>query len=868
LDQIGPLDGSSLQEAVTSNQYFEESLQAFDVGVLENFTIEKEETLASFEIVIDGWNGFESPTLITMVEVNIYSESGVAEVSLTGDIASQVVPASKIFISTEWYGSGYLISVPVDIQLSSGSYWFSVIPTSAYESNGQIGVVATTIGDGIPGMQANPNEGLGFGKIRKLGYESAYRIHNNITVDPCSVPFKACPEDIDGDGFVSVLDLLEIIAAWGSCGDGTFRPSADCAPFPNGDCCVNIADVLAVVGAWDAECAPHGACCLPEGVCMDSRTEQSCLLSGGVYFGQFSECAEQACYSGACCLDEVNCIEGSQYECDSNGGFFKGDSSMCADVDCAALIDGDECFNAFVALEGENPFDTIVMTPSDPQPDESQCQDSNLIWAEGADVWFEFTPTESAPFLFTLCDSTSYDTSMVLYEGNCSTQVACNGDGVLDKACQPYYSEIEYDVTMNETYFVRIGGWHGDVGSGTLTVEQLPPPSPGACCFVGGVCIEFLPNECDAFDGTFEGSNTLCEDADCIILEGDDCDEAVQVEVGTTSFSTEYATPSEPIPSDTMCVGTYLEWGTNNPDIWLRWDATDSGVATFTTCDESSFDTSLVLYRESCENQIACNGDSEPSSLCQNYYSEITYNVVDGATYFIRIGGWQGTSGEGTLTITLDGDNSVAACCLQGECYEAQLEEECLAIDGDWQEGETCSTFNCADILCHSSSFAQTPHGPNENWFAGNSSIDASQSVQFNRTEYVNVQASSTVTVWGLQAHFNGAQWSQCNEDYLFTIRSYADKGGFPGSVTRESLQTPSLKTGTGTLYAGVYELVQWEFEFNDSNIEHIGIQSESDGLNCWFLWLSSGEGDYSSSVNSGNGWTSEVYDLSICIDE
>jgi hypothetical protein len=119
-----------------------------------------------------------------------------------------------------------------------------------------------------------------------------------------------------------------------------------------------------------------------------------------------------------------------------------------------------------------------------------------------------------------------------------------------------------------------------------------------------------------------------------------------------------------------------------------------------------------------------------------------------------------------------------------------------------------------------------------------------------------------------LDAHFNGAQWSQCDEDYLFTIRSYADKGGFPGSVTRESLQTPSLKTGTGTLYAGVYELVQWEFEFNDSNIEHIGIQSESDGLNCWFLWLSSGEGDYSSSVNSGNGWTNEVYDLCICIDE
>jgi hypothetical protein len=119
-----------------------------------------------------------------------------------------------------------------------------------------------------------------------------------------------------------------------------------------------------------------------------------------------------------------------------------------------------------------------------------------------------------------------------------------------------------------------------------------------------------------------------------------------------------------------------------------------------------------------------------------------------------------------------------------------------------------------------------------------------------------------------LQAHFDGGQWSACEAEYLFTIRSYRDEKGVPGTIDRESTGTLATTTPTGILYAGVYELMQWEMEFLDVNVEHIGVQSESDGLDCWFLWLSSGEGDSVSSVNTGNGWSQEGYDLSICVDE
>ena len=50
-----------------------------------------------------------------------------------------------------------------------------------------------------------------------------------------------CVEDINGDGVVNVLDLLEVLAAWGNAGG-----PADV----NGDGIVDVLDLLAVLAAW------------------------------------------------------------------------------------------------------------------------------------------------------------------------------------------------------------------------------------------------------------------------------------------------------------------------------------------------------------------------------------------------------------------------------------------------------------------------------------------------------------------------------------------------------------------------------------------------------------------------------------------
>ena len=55
--------------------------------------------------------------------------------------------------------------------------------------------------------------------------------------------------------------------------------------------------------------------------------------------------------------------------------------------------------------------------------------------------------------------------------GSENNQVTCNGDGNGDDGCQSYYSAFDYGVQLGETYYIRIGGWQGATGPGTLTIE-------------------------------------------------------------------------------------------------------------------------------------------------------------------------------------------------------------------------------------------------------------------------------------------------------------------------------------------------------------------------------------------------------------
>ncbi|MGY8753737.1 MAG: hypothetical protein ACKVIO_07560, partial [Phycisphaerales bacterium] len=92
-------------------------------------------------------------------------------------------------------------------------------------------------------------------------------------------------------------------------------------------------------------------------------------------------------------------------------------------------------------------------------------------------------------------------------------------------------------------------------------------------------------------------------------VQGDECVWSFDAVLGSNSFDTSSATSSTPLPVESMCLDTFLEWGSINPDVWFKFTPSAGGNYTFTTCDVNSYDTSIVLYENSCLNQVACNGD-------------------------------------------------------------------------------------------------------------------------------------------------------------------------------------------------------------------------------------------------------------------
>ena len=185
-------------------------------------------------------------------------------------------------------------------------------------------------------------------------------------------------------------------------------------------------------------------------------------------------------------------------------------------------------------------------------------------------------------------------------------------------------------------------------------------------------------------------------------IPGDECSTALEAFEGANPFDTTIMTPSDPQPDDSMCAHTYLDWDNSN-DAWLYWVAPSDGAATFTTCDPNSFDTSMVVYEGSCDNQVACNGDGDEDVACQSWHSEVVdYAVTTGETYYIRIGGWEAASGTGTLTITVVGGDVIGACCMdEGSCMDSTF-DQCQNAGGSWSSTELCADIYCPATYCNS----------------------------------------------------------------------------------------------------------------------------------------------------------------------
>ena len=84
----------------------------------------------------------------------------------------------------------------------------------------------------------------------RMGFDDLYVYGVPVAVAAAStndVEETTCPEDLTGDGFVAVDDILLMLAGYGCTG-------ADCDTDLNGDNVVGITDVLEMLGAFSTAC--------------------------------------------------------------------------------------------------------------------------------------------------------------------------------------------------------------------------------------------------------------------------------------------------------------------------------------------------------------------------------------------------------------------------------------------------------------------------------------------------------------------------------------------------------------------------------------------------------------------------------------
>jgi hypothetical protein len=268
----------------------------------------------------------------------------------------------------------------------------------------------------------------------------------------------------------------------------------------------------------------------------------------------------------------------------------------------------DACSGPQVITTGSNPVTTGDATTDG--PDEPGACTVGSYTQIGNDVWYRWTNGPCAGnATIEICDAT-FDTKMAVYAA-CPTgsgqYIACNDDaagcGTGPNANRG--SRVTFPASANASYLVRLGGYNGQTGTGTLNV------SAPACA--GPV-------------------NDVCSGA-IFISDG-------QLITGTTTTATAEAGVAG------GCAGA------SSKDLWYAYRPQTTETVLLSTCG-SGFDTVLNVYTACGTTQLVCNDDHQTAGFCGSATaSRISTSMTAGTTYLIRVSGYNGASGSFQLRAT------------------------------------------------------------------------------------------------------------------------------------------------------------------------------------------------------------------------
>ncbi len=367
----------------------------------------------------------------------------------------------------------------------------------------------------------------------------------------------------------------------------------------------------------------------------------------------------------------------------------------------------------------------------------------------GSDVFFSYTAAVDGNGIVDTCGS-GFDTMISIYDTCGGLEIACNDD-----ACG-LQSSITFPIVTGTTYIIRVAGFESAAGNGVLNVIGLPP------------------------------------------VANDDCANAIAVLDGSTPFNSIGATTDGPGAS----CGFAADPGSN--DIWFTWTAPAGNqlLATIDTCG-TAFDT-IVTILDGCNGlEVACNDDS-----C-GLQSSARFVTTPGATYTIRVAGFGGATGAGTLNIAT-----------------GEIPPPCLTQpDGSIEEGEACGEDNNGG--CNSpGGIPQYTVLPSEGavvW--GNAWADGN----FRDTDWYQITLNDSARLSAsVQTEFPGAFFfisGECATGITVFLTSFPTECGEAGILTAD------LAAGTYTIFVGQSRFVDGPCGFRNNYI--LSVEAGATGACC-----------------------------------
>ena len=347
-----------------------------------------------------------------------------------------------------------------------------------------------------------------------------------------------CPSDVNNDGVTNVLDMLDLLAQW-----GTSNPDFDIAPAAAPDGIVNVLDLLELLSQWGDCPAPVNDDCanailLTNFDSVPFSTSQAtaggpahpgCLAGDDGQFHQdiwykFVAPADGTLNVSTCDASydcRIAVYRPGQFGGTCPGGVFGAILVGCSDNVCSVLQPsmtfpvtgglsytirvggtdgaagpgnlnfnfaraGETCLNA-IELPSTCSFSCFVSASGTTEgyggSDVSTCG-----FGDTTDIWFRYTVSCNTVPLFTefsTCNpGTDFDTTLTVYQGNCFNlqEIGCDDDDAASGCQLPSGLNRKSRILLpnlqeGTNYFVRVSGFNGAVGNFELTINTQCTPA-------------------------------------------------------------------------------------------------------------------------------------------------------------------------------------------------------------------------------------------------------------------------------------------------------------------------------------------------------------------------------------------------------